>query len=128
MDIEKTEYEGMYVKLYDGRIGKIVNSYWRNFDIGKWHFSIENDYYEKMEYSYMDIFNYTEPSSNIINLIEVGDYVNGYKVIDIAQAPKKALYLNDISQKGALIPRTNKDIESIVTKEQFKSMEYKVGD
>ena len=31
---------------------------------------------------------------NIIDLIEVGDYVNGSKVIDIAQAPKKAIYLD----------------------------------
>ena len=67
-------------------------------------------------------------SPNIIDLIEVGDYVNGYKVIDIAQSPEKALYLNDISQKGALIPVCNYQIKSIVTKEQFESMGYKVGE
>ena len=65
-------------------------------------------------------------SSNIIDLIEVGDYVNGSKVIDIAQAPKKALYLDNISQHCGLIPRTNNDIKLIVTKEQFEAMEYKV--
>ena len=27
---------------------------------------------------------------------------------------------------GALIPRTNKDIKSIITKEQFESMEYNI--
>ena len=64
-------------------------------------------------------------SQNIIDLIEVGDYVDGYKVIDIAQAPKKAIYIESIGQ-GALIPITN--IYSIVTKEQFESMEYKLGD
>ncbi len=65
-------------------------------------------------------------SPNIIDLIEVGDYVNGFKVLDIAQAPKKALYLEDISQKSALIPRLEEDIETIVTHEQFKEMEYEV--
>ena len=63
-------------------------------------------------------------SPNIIDLIEVGDYVNGHRVLDIAEAPKRVLYLNDISQKGALLPREN--IKSIVTKEQFESMEYKI--
>ena len=65
-------------------------------------------------------------SKKLIDLIEVGDYVNGYKVIDIAQSPEKALYLNDISQKGALLPIVNNRIESILTKQQFQSMEYKV--
>lgn len=59
-----------------------------------------------------------------IDLIKIGDYVNGSKVIDIAQAPKKALYLDT---KGInLIPVLNEEIESVITKEQFKSMEYKV--
>lgn len=62
----------------------------------------------------------------LIDLIEVGDYVNGYRVLDIAQAPEKVLYLNDISQKCALIPVCDYQIKSIVTKEQFESMEYKV--
>ena len=67
-------------------------------------------------------------SPNIIDLIEVGDYVNGYKVIDIAQAPKKALYVEDNEQKCGLIPITNKDISSVLTKEQFESMKYRIGE
>lgn len=65
-------------------------------------------------------------SPNIIDLIEVGDYVNGHRVLDIAQAPVRALYLEDNSQKRALIPRLNKEIKSIITKEQFSQMEYKL--
>ena len=71
-------------------------------------------------------FDNVKSSPNIIDLIEVGDYVNGHKVLDIAEEPKRVLYLNDISQKGALIPRKN--IKSIVTKEQFSSMEYRAND
>ena len=73
---------------------------------------------------FVDIVEKSSP--NIIDLIEVGDYVNGHRVLDIAEAPKRVLYLNDISQKGALLPREN--IKSIVTKEQFESMEYRIGE
>ena len=70
-------------------------------------------------------FNY-KSSPNIIDLIEVGDYVNGHRVIDIAKDQIRALYYEDISQKYALIPMINKDIKSIVTKEQFESIKYEV--
>jgi len=65
-------------------------------------------------------------SPNIIDLIEVGDYVNGHKVVDIAEAPKRAVYIEDIKQKSGLIPYTRDNITSILTKEQFESMEYKL--
>ena len=65
-------------------------------------------------------------SPNIIDLIEVGDYVNGHKVVDIAEALKRAVYIEDIKQKGGLISYTRDNIKSILTKEQFESMEYKV--
>lgn len=61
-------------------------------------------------------------SSNIIDLIEVGDYVNGSKVIDIAQAPKKAVYLDTSGIN--LTPVT--EISSVLTKEQFESNKYKL--
>ena len=62
-------------------------------------------------------------SPNIIDLIEVGDYVNGSKVIDIAEAPERAVYVEKVTL-GALEPITNKNIETIVTKEQFEQMKY----
>lgn len=67
-------------------------------------------------------------SPNIIDLIEVGDYVNGHFVFDIAYAPKKAVYIEDNQNKLVHRPYTNEDIYSIVTKEQFSQIEYKVGD
>ena len=65
-------------------------------------------------------------SKNIIDLIEVGDYVNGYKVVvkngDLGELVLREdtgfLYIN----KGNNISK----IKSIVTKEQFQSIEYKV--
>lgn len=72
-------------------------------------------------------------SKNIIDLIEVGDYVNGYKVYDISTE-----YLVDINKEGkilkiekegfinATITEGKDDIKSICTKEQFAAVEYKL--
>ena len=62
-------------------------------------------------------------SKNIIDLIEVGDYVNGYKVEDIT-------IFNDgtfeivFNEYQWIIATTA--IETIVTKEQFAQAEYKI--
>ena len=61
--------------------------------------------------------NVLKASNNIIDLIEVGDYVNGFPVIHKE---------NDILKCGLLVQFKENEIKSIVTKEQFKSMEYKV--
>jgi hypothetical protein len=73
-------------------------------------------------------------SHNIIDLIEVGDYVNGYRVdyIENINANNNFIlqrifceeYEKDLYSKSF----KPSDIKSIVTKEQFSSMEYKVGD
>ena len=70
--------------------------------------------------------NIANHSKNIIDLIEVGDFVNGSKVIDIAQGKTKSVYIESQEQKLALIPIEEKQIKSIVTKEQFASMEYRL--
>lgn len=72
-------------------------------------------------------------SKNIIDLIEVGDYVNGYKITDFdndyydyeidGYIEGKSIVLGNEEQMYRIPP---KDIKSIVTKEQFAQMEYKV--
>ena len=65
-------------------------------------------------------------SPNIIDLIEVGDYVNGCFVLE---KDSKFIVVNGLDNYGfgqGVIPI--EDIKSIVTKEQFSSMEYKVGE
>lgn len=58
-------------------------------------------------------------SYNIIDLIEVGDYVNGYKVIYV--------HPNLIKVDSTDIWEIHsRDIKSIVTKEQFNSAKYEV--
>ena len=75
-------------------------------------------------------------SYNIIDLIEVGDYVNGVRVERIDKDPfikgQVDLWTNEITSNYwgdiGLTPIRDKDIKSIVTKEQFESMSYKVGE
>ena len=68
----------------------------------------------------------TKASHNIIDLIEVGDYVNGYKITLIHET-YNVLYAED--ERGYLIKSFGEeDIKSIVTKEQFSSIEYRLGE
>ena len=72
-------------------------------------------------------------STNIIDLIEVGDYVNGYYVEDVRDvfdgedtytriclASGCNYFQPDITEK--------EDIKTIVTKERFESVKYEIGD
>ena len=63
-------------------------------------------------------------NKNIIDLIEVGDYVNGYYVglIDVDNFDEEATNKKYLLCGGTAI--FEEDIKSIVTKEQYKSIEY----
>ena len=76
-------------------------------------------------------------SPNIIDLIEIGDYVNGCLIVEINRDQfikgQTNLWTNMIISEGEPFPNEyykakilEKDIKSIVTKEQFEEMEYKV--
>lgn len=77
----------------------------------------ELDYNYKF-YKDESIFKNAKFSSNLIDLIKVGDYVNGVEVIEIKN---NKIYFNDYLEEP-------ENIESIVTKEQFDSMKYEVGE
>ena len=71
-------------------------------------------------------------SLNIIDLIEEGDYVNGMLVTSVIKLdsntnyiPTTIIFVNrDLKCTAPALKLYNKDIKSIVTKEQFKSIEY----
>ena len=68
-------------------------------------------------------------SFNIIDLIEVGDYVNGYKVLeieDISNCNKKAYTIFEKNEHCYVRLWKTEDIKNIVTHEQFKSVMYEV--
>ena len=63
-------------------------------------------------------------SHNIIDLIEVGDYVNGFIVNDIVKE-NEDIRFNLVGQLEPYLH--NEDIKSIVTKEMFSSISYEVS-
>lgn len=64
-------------------------------------------------------------SPNIIDLIKIGDYVNGIKITSISD-DNKGKYVFGYGKEGmeGEMWFYNDDIKSIVTKEQFESMQY----
>ena len=66
-------------------------------------------------------------SHNIVDLIEVGDYVNGYPVYETIEYPDntRAIVIAD-DNKSIIWEESSQYIKSIVTKEQFESMKYEV--
>ena len=84
--------------------------------------------YSKHAIENQDVF----ASHNIIDLIEEGDYVNGYKVTAIYNPNGDDIFnFTLIMEHGykTINPYIRHyPIKSIVTKEQFDSMKYGVGD
>ena len=66
---------------------------------------------------------------NPIDLIEIGDYVNGYLVtgFDYQYSSNKKVVFSNVRLDGTGIKIPAKDIKSIITKEQFNSVKYEVG-
>lgn len=77
---------------------------------------------------YIDYGDVYKKSNNIIDILEVGDYVNGYKV-DFTNIENKLTYeeknIGFYDGDGDITLFEN-DIKSIVTKEIFSSIEYEV--
>ena len=97
------EYEvGEYYRTKNGEILKIV-------DLDEYSFLVDKFYYQIVKHS-----------KNIIDLIEAGDYVNGKYVKKINQ------YKDGKSIIALIGIIEGQDIKSIVTHEQFESIEYKV--
>lgn len=68
--------------------------------------------------------NVVKASYNIIDLIEVGDYVNGYYVEDVLKTFVNVAVGSNYFQSPTIY---EKDIKSIVTKEQFENMKYGIA-
>lgn len=68
--------------------------------------------------------NVIKASYNIIDLLEVGDYVNGYYVEDILKTFINVATGSNYFQNPTIYEQ---DIKSIATHEQMEQMAYKVG-
>ena len=98
------EFEDDYGRVFEEETGKKVIRY---IDKDGWNCGVDEDEIIKS-------------SENIIDLIEVGDYVNGYRVTYV--------YPNLIKVDSTDIWEIHShDIKSIVTKEQFNSVKHEVN-
>lgn len=116
---------GMYVRTKDGYVSQY--RYYDTTNMGKLLcIPLSNRTFANIE----DII---KASHNIIDLIEVGDYVNGSKVVNINydlnydEDIVESITIFDYSIEGNDI-LYNEDIKSIVTKKQFEDMEYRIGE
>lgn len=115
----------MYVRTKDGKIAKFIKYDEEDKE------ELITDYYE---YSTIWIKDVIEASHNIIDLIEVGDVIKfditdtdnyadiqGYNCWEISCEEE----LNGVKE---MIEMGSAKLISIVTREQFKAMEYRLGD
>ena len=118
-----------YVRTKNGIIAKVIGV--RSGGIEKYFFDKEVH----------NLFNYLnglavenvviKHSFNIAEILEEDDYVNGNKVVkQVSEEDKEPYLVVVVSSKMIKEPLfdyiTNNRIKSIVTKEQFKAMEYEV--
>lgn len=141
--------EGMYVRTNDGYIGKLLEirecpsgavhantgqpviEY--TFDSPMWDSRCTDGCYDDCILDDLEIKDIiSEPSYEIFDLIKPGDYINGSKVIRIGckllgpiiDGVEMDIY-NGIETEHEFIKYVE-DIESVVTKEQFKRAAYEV--
>ena len=119
---------GDYVRTEDWGIIKIKNYYYD----GAFICIIDEN---ENEYTFnKGMIDENKSSPNIIDLIEVGDYVNGYKVVGIEKEEEHedSILILDMSEEMHSYKETSISqdykIKSILTKEQFKKMEYRLGE
>lgn len=127
---------GMYVRgnyfAYRGKIGKIIKNYNNDLEI-----AYKNGILKTTVGSFLDDnkdINGRQyvASFNIIDLIKEGDYVNGQEVYYDEELD--FLYVQSFDSDGNFYQTSITkqsfidNIKSIVTKEQFEQMSYKVGE
>lgn len=120
--------ENMYVRTKDGKIGKLMGYMASNENkIAIWTNTTE----EGIKITpVIDKDAIIKVSYNIIDILEEGDYVNGYLVTDVYKPDGNEVFRIEIERdtlKGHIIDKLSQ-IKSIVTKEQMEQMAYKVGE
>ena len=107
---------GMFYR-YKGQIGK----YKKITELDRYP-SFTNNYLRENE---VILLNNAKFSYNIIDILEVGDYVNGLRVNKIVDG--KPIH-EDYNDPFYSFGWENDDIKTVITHEQMEQMAYKVGD
>lgn len=115
---------GDYVRIIRANrtyIRKITSIYWINKNEKEKTLILDKSF-EGCRYSIKEN-KVLKSSPNIVDLIEVGDYVDGCKVTEIKNGKPYHEDYND-----PYFSFYFEDIKSIITKEQFSSMEYRINE
>lgn len=122
---------GMYVRSkISGLIGKIANIEELINEKGVLYYELEQ---KGSDYGFCSTeIDSVKASFDIMDLIEAGDYVNKEYIIQVSKTFGllfiETTYYDEVSgeEKHKFIKK--EEIKSIVTKEQFEQMSYKVGE
>ena len=120
---------GQFARLKSGYICKIINI--NDFREPNMKYGVEANYLKDVMFIGDD--DIIKASYNIIDILEKGDYVNGYIVEEIKRGYDGKIWI-DNSTRGYdeggeyTIWKRNEDIKSVITHEQMEQMAYKVGE
>lgn len=104
---------GQFARLKSGYIVKVLN--------------VKDDWIETDTKFITRTFpkDFVKASYNIIDILEVGDYVNGRKIVDIFYDAIDNVM--NICVLGSIV-YDNNEVKSVITHEQMEQIAYKVGD
>ena len=103
---------GDYVRTKYGEICKLNNIIYQ-----------DDNYIQYQLGGRLEDKDFLKSSPNIMDLIEVGDYVDRLRVTG-----KQEDYIEVETFDEKIIIYKNEHIKSVLTKEQFERMEYKIGE
>lgn len=120
----RTKYCGICDEIAIRKIIKIdkINNNW--FYIDKNVCDIYKDYTNKI-----NTVNVEKASFDIIDILEVGDYVNGYKIgyIDDCKGAMREFYY-DYENSNEDVGHWEEEIKSVITHEQIEQISYRIGE
>ena len=121
---------GEYVRTSRGIIGKLIRVEFDEIDKSlKWYVFLGKDEFRIEKEIYINKPFIKNHSKELIDLIEVGDIVNGYKVINVINeepCPSGKCIDIDSSKDSSECTLWEEDIRTILTKEQYEANCYKV--
>ena len=119
---------GMYVRgkyyQYRGKIGKIIKNYNNDLEIAYKDGVLKTNVCSFINDNYDINGKQYKASYNIINILEVGDYVNGHRVEEIDFENEEIF--TDSEYYCGIVKFNN--VKSVITHEQMEQMTYKLGE
>ena len=116
---------GEYVRTYNNGI-KRIDTIWENKTVNKYGYEVGSEWDGKL-YSIIKTTDIVKHSFDIIDLVQKGDYVNGYKVLYVCNeepCPSGKYVDIDCNKPSEESYFFEDEIKSIMTKEQIKQIEF----